>query len=372
MEKVVTTLLVQHAGYAPEEILYGGLVSVDMSGHGGNANILDLKKIQQLSYRDARGPFDIVMVGGEIANADHQCGVSMLPKEQQKSATQHKIFECAYAIPKDLLVPWNYRGLGNLGVLNSVGGRPEDGSSCRSAFDSADYKSHRDTLNGNSHVVPDSAVMVKKLYGDVVSNLTLFPGVAHIVQKYGSYVAVQHQYQQQFEGDWMIDIAHLFDDVAEMTSGVIVFFCAGTAPDHDSFSFYQDIAKHMKKPSVVFMEENAFSVVSLIANSQATLGTSLHVRIMAFIFQIPRITWCATHKHRTFAEMWDAGSVPGHPSCSDYTTTLQDLRMSIDGGAHLLAVENVTEKYMDSFFAWSNLLTSGSRVCIGHNGTDPM
>ena len=305
-DKVVTTLLVHNAGYAPEDIVYGGIVSVDMSGFGGNPNILDMKKVQEMSHTDGRGPFDIVMVGGEVAGCDHSRGVGMLPTiPQRESAEENKIAACAYAIDKQLLVPPNCSSPTNIAILNSVGGsagprgRHFDGT-CRSAFDAADYKSYRDGADDDPLVFPDSAVMVKRLFGAYVSNVTNFPRVADILQEHGDYVAIQHRALDGLSLDSQQDIARTLDAVAELMESVIVFFCAGTAPHHDSFAFYREIAMHMAKPSVVFTEENVWYVAALIAHSRATLGTSLHVRIMSFIFQRPRITWLCAEKHRQF------------------------------------------------------------------------
>lgn len=82
--RVVIKLVVHDTSHATGDSLHGGVASVDMSGVGGNANILDLKNDQKVSYRDAREPFDIVffMVGGEIENCDYGSAGWMLPTKE--------------------------------------------------------------------------------------------------------------------------------------------------------------------------------------------------------------------------------------------------------------------------------------------------
>lgn len=122
-------------------------MSVDMRGFGGNPNILDMTEVQEMSHRCARGPFDIVMVGGEVAGCGHSCGVTMLPKIQQREAAEeNKIADCACAIDKHLLVPPSCSAPTNIAILNSVGGSAVGrvvNRACRSAFGAADYKSCR-------------------------------------------------------------------------------------------------------------------------------------------------------------------------------------------------------------------------------------
>ena len=62
---VVAKLLVSRAGFSPDDLLFGGLITVNMTKYGGY-NILSMKQIQALSQQDAvHGPYDIIYLGGE-------------------------------------------------------------------------------------------------------------------------------------------------------------------------------------------------------------------------------------------------------------------------------------------------------------------
>ena len=59
--KVVAKLLTSRAGYGHADIVYGGLVSVNMSAYGGPARVLNMKELQnRLQHDDLHGPYYII------------------------------------------------------------------------------------------------------------------------------------------------------------------------------------------------------------------------------------------------------------------------------------------------------------------------
>lgn len=345
-EKVVSKLLLDRAGYLEEELLYGGVLSVDMSRHQGRSDIQSMKKLMELSHKE--GPFDIVYLGGEASKCDFACAVRMLPtKEQKKRAKSQKASDCGYWFPKKKLVAASYTGPENYAIINSAGGGvARKGTECYAAYQSANYKSFRD----RAPLFPDSAVMVKHLFGDFISDINNFPQVRKITAKLngGKYIAVQHKLKGLNE----VSLARELDEIAEKTNGTIVFFAAGTVPGHDSFTSYHKVSKHMTMPSVVFEEETVWSVVALIAHANAVLSTSLHVRIIGFIFQKPRVTWCKNTKHTKFIELWDTSS----SKCIQHPMAWSKLNVMLQQKKANHTVDQLVQQYLKNFDAWSSLL----------------
>ena len=166
--EVLSRLLEQRAGYDASRILFGGLVPMNMTRYGGPPQIFSMKQIQNMSRNDQlHGPYDIVYTGGEALGCDHDCGLGMLPTlELQELAMKEKISDCAYLLPKKLLLPKQPRSdQTNYAVVNSMGGSSND--ACRTAVVSADFKGYRD----KGTLTPDSAVMTKELFYRDISDM---------------------------------------------------------------------------------------------------------------------------------------------------------------------------------------------------------
>lgn len=88
----------------------------------------------------------------------------------------------------------------------------------------------------------------------------------------------------------------------------IVFFRAGSV--HDSIQRYIDLAKHFS-PGVVyeFMENlNIWMISALISQATLLVSTSLHTRIVAYAFQVPRFTLLPGGKQRQFIDTIDTAA----------------------------------------------------------------
>eukprot|EP01084_Bolivina_argentea_P025973 48285_1 len=307
--KVVKKLLISGAGYKENEILMSGMVSIDMSKHDGDSNVISYKKIIQMSRNDTiAGPYDLVACGGEAAGCDWQCGVNMMPnKITKRQAKKNKVDNCAY-LPSPLKLKSNsssYTGNHPIGIFNSIGGN--GGGLCKESMSHYNYISYRD----KAPLAADSAVMVNYLFhDDVISRLNDKSGQVFNIQNQtnGKYFAFQASKSQLNKHD-PIKLAKMFDVISNSTNLVLVFFCAGTAPGHDSIGAYENIGKYMRTKYLIMREPKAWSVVSLIANAILVFSTSLHVRIMAFIHYRPRIAFCHRNKHVMFLKLFEAKDV---------------------------------------------------------------
>mgnify|MGYP001360677027 CR=1 FL=1 len=286
-------------------------------------------------------------------------------------AQASKIYECAYSVPKAMLLPLNDNGepdvnVKNVAIANSIGGYPGL-DVCNAAVETADYKVFRDA----DSLVPDCAVMVKELFRDEVS-LTLKEVRSELFpeDENRKYIAVQ--FKRRFNAKLLPEE---LDRVARETNCTIVLFAAGTAPGHDWFEGYRNVASKMKEPIVVYETENVWKTVATIAGAEAVFSTSLHVRIMAFIFLKPRVTWCTLEsdkwdaavsgKHASFINLWEA---PDMRACAAVSTTWTT--MSQYWGETPAITQNQTEvyyeeavhQYMTSFGKWGALLDDSNKI----------
>jgi hypothetical protein len=322
-----------------------------MSKHGGEVNILNMKIIQEMSRSDKiKGPYDIIYSGGEASGCDHSCGVGMLPtQEMMAQAIANKIYDCAYLVPKHLLVVPETDGQvpTNHAIVNNMGGKPIP--SCKLAIDTADFQGFRD----RDPLYPDSAIMIKKLYEKEIkekSNEVLQDLFQNTSKK--KIIAVQHV------NDYKPELPMILDTISREADATIVFFAAGTAPHHDSFDLYKKIASQMTEPSIVYESENVWNVVALISIADAVLSTSLHVRIMSFIHFKPRVTWCTWSKHIEFIERWDAKD--SARCVNNYSNTWAELSKYygpnplINQEETKVVYERLVERYLEGFDKWSN------------------
>jgi len=65
---------------------------------------------------------------------------------------------------------------------------------------------------------------------------------------------------------------------------------------------YRKVASEMTAPSIAYYEaEHVWkAAVALLSEAEAILSSSLHVRIMVFIFFKPPTIWCTKKKHEAF------------------------------------------------------------------------
>jgi hypothetical protein len=240
----------------------------------------------------------------------------------------------------------------NFAIINSMGGNI--GPECAEAANTADFGSFRDPKFPS---YPDSAVMTKELYGkeiDIMADQVMdeiFPSASE-----KKYIAVQHNKASLVPDK----LAASLDVVSKETGATIVFFAAGVVNGHDSFDKYKKVAELMEQPSIVYEGLNVWKVVALISRSEALISTSLHCRIMAFIFFRPRFTFCTGGKHQNFVTNYDSNDTMGcmtretdiWPALSNYYGSNPKITQEMTKVAYNSAVR----RYLMIFDSWSAIL----------------
>ncbi|GAB3273890.1 polysaccharide pyruvyl transferase family protein [Arthrobacter pigmenti] len=172
------------------------------------------------------------------------------------------------------------------------------------------------TSHGIEHeVVPDLVHAISRLYpdNDVGS---------------GAYICV-HTSAGYLNSVGYEEFANRLIDLANGTKLNIMLFLAGTAPGHDSVDAYREVARLAanKEPDVsIQITENRdpLYLVEVILRSRAWVGTSLHGRIVAESYGVPRVSLSkspingnAQEKTAVYAATWD--------SDMPYAVTLKDM-----------------------------------------------
>jgi hypothetical protein len=86
---------------------------------------------------------------------------------------------------------------------------------------------------------------------------------------------------------------------------------AGTATGHDSLAEYEELAAMIRRRAPwlgtrVVGERRPLDLVDRLARARVVIGTSLHVRIVAAAYGVPRLT-LSRWKPTQYAHTWDAG-----------------------------------------------------------------
>ena len=82
---------------------------------------------------------------------------------------------------------------------------------------------------------------------------------------------------------------------------------AGTATGHDSIRDYEAVARAARGLDVeILRERRPLALVDHIRRARVVIGTSLHVRIVAAAYGVPRVS-LAKPKPTRYARLWDPG-----------------------------------------------------------------
>jgi len=168
-----------------------------------------------------------------------------------------------------------------------------------------------------ARLIPDPAVMVAELFGAKLRRHGDDGPVARVRRAFPSgYLAVQ--FSADYGDDATLDgIAAQLGKVASASACGVVLFRAGAAPWHDDLRVFERLAARLPATATrIFTSLDVWDICALIAASQAYCGSSLHGRIVAMAFALPRISLhhpvpaARTGKLAAFAATWEAAGVP--------------------------------------------------------------
>ena len=359
---------------APEYPVFAGLVERDLRFCGGHR----VEALAELAacWRDR--PVNIFHAGGELLTCDAwQAAVMTLPPEEvldivlRFDADPCAALEWAqgrtgltalasYTVQRSLFP--HARTV----VYNAVGGVDLDGwgqafrEEVLANLRAADAVGVRDTATQahlyaagiSSHLMPDPAVMVAELFGNDIRRRSSTGEAARMRQAFPQgYIAVQ--FSADFGDDaTLLAIAGQLDLLVDATGLGIVFFRAGAAPWHDDAACFERTAARMRSPAVkLFTSLDLWDICALIAASRGYLGSSLHGRIVAMAFALPRVNFVyAAHggKQAAFASTWEDASVP-HVVQVDHIASGMQQALAADASALRLKARQLANDYRHAF-----------------------
>jgi hypothetical protein len=178
-------------------------------------------------------------------------------------------------------------------------------------------------------LVPDCATLAAELFADRIREAGLQGEPAAVRAAFPEgYLAVQ--FSADCEDDATLStLARELDAAAQANECGIVFFRAGTAPWHDALDPYRRTAKYMLSRVQVFESAHIHAICALIASSRGFAGTSLHGRIVATAYGLPRVSFVPPRaaggkpgKQDAYVSTWE---MPGQPG----VVALHDLAAAI-------------------------------------------
>ncbi|MFH2083174.1 MAG: polysaccharide pyruvyl transferase family protein [Pseudomonadota bacterium] len=312
---------------------FAGLVERDLRAFGGH-------RVRALG---AERPLQLIHVGGELlACTAWQAAVMLLDPAGAAAAIARydaaPVAAAAWAadqLGSSRLAPYvagrEALAPGGTLIFNAVGGVDwphlplAHREAVQTALRQADWASVRDHLTQAAlraegldvPLCPDPAVMVAACFGERIA----------VQQHHGEVQALRTDFPQgylalQFSADFGDDatldaLVRELSRVVAATGLGLVCYRAGAAPWHDDAGLY-DILQQRLPPGTtrLFESLNLWDICALIAASRGAIGSSLHGRIVALAYGLPRVSLIPPQqgdrplKATAFAETWEPDSVP--------------------------------------------------------------
>ncbi|CAK0832731.1 unnamed protein product [Prorocentrum cordatum] len=317
MPWIVETMLQRRYGFCPDDFLHADVAGADLRAYGGHLVI----GVGSLFSNMYNGSLDVIFCGGEtLQDISLNIAMGMFGrgfKACNADDFMHRGHSLAYLLPKDKFAK------PGLFIANTVGG-PGTSRINQSWFDHC-------TLRQNLHragyedclAAPDSVIMINILFGESISLRT--NGLPM-----GRYFAWQFNSRVHFD-DGFVDAILA---AARTNNFSIVMFRAGAAPGHDGLKPYEAMKSRLEKTDssiavTVFDGLNIWDISALISRATLLISTSLHCRIIAFSFYVPRVTvvlgpngtQVGGNKHFAFMRDWDGDW--------DYSNDAADARIGL-------------------------------------------
>lgn len=335
------------------EPIFAGLAERDLRGEGGHR----VEALSAVAARLGERPATLIHVGGEILTCDAWQAAVMLtptgemqrlvagldgrPREQREWAARMPGTDAR--APYATIARAAFRGPLRVAYL-AVGGVELgacDGALRAEVFAAlagADDLSVRDrqtqaqlqAVGIAARLAPDPAVMVAELFGEQIRARAARGEIARLREALPQgYLAVQ--FSADFGDDETLSrLAAQLDRACTSTGLGIVLFRAGAAPWHDELDPLQRLAARMRSESAaVFESLDIRDICALIATARGYCGSSLHGRIVAMAFALPRMNLhhpsvqARTGKQAAFASTWDLAEMPAVVDVDDAALAIE-------------------------------------------------
>lgn len=357
---------------------FAGLVERDLRAFGGH-------RVRALG---SERPLQLIHVGGELlACTAWQAAVMLLDPAGAAAAiarydadpvaaaawAAHQLGAsriAPYVAGREALAP------GGTLIFNAVGGVDwfhlplAHREAVKTALRQADWASVRDRLTQAAlraegldfPLCPDPAVMVAACFGERIAARQHHGEVQTLRTDFPQgYLALQ--FSADFGDDATLDaLVRELSRVVAATGLGLVCYRAGAAPWHDDAGLYEILLQRLPPGTTRLFESlNLWDICALIAASRGAVGSSLHGRIIALAYELPRVSLIPPQqgdrplKTTAFAETWEPGSVPRGVTVDEVErAVMQALAAPVD-----VLRDNATSlraRYLQSQAQWTGLL----------------
>ncbi|MDR5822843.1 polysaccharide pyruvyl transferase family protein [Caballeronia sp. LZ043] len=333
---VVARLLTQRM--PAMELVFAGLAQRDLRDCGGHS----VTALAEVAARWRDEPVTVIHAGGELLTCDawqaavmlteagdtQRCIARFEARDDERRAWVRSMLgidACApYVVGRE-----TFPHAASI-VCNAVGGVKLDALAPALRVEVLDKLRSADALavrDAQTQAALRQAGIEARLIPDPVSLLAaLFDERIQAHAKRGEVAALRGALPQgyltvQFSADFGDDatlarIARQLDRLAEACGRGIVLFRAGAAPWHDELAVYERTVRHMNCRTVkIFASLDVWDICALIALSEGYAGSSLHGRIIAMAYGLPRmnIRHGEAEKQQAYASAWDEANVGVEP-----------------------------------------------------------
>ena len=366
------------------ELIFAGLADRDLRKFGGHR----VQALASLAAQYGERAINIIHAGGELLTCEAwQAAAMLLPPDQARARIAHLEAHAneraawarqalgvaslaAYTVPRELFPKAESI------IYNAIGGMdlgerdPALRQEVLARLADADAVGVRDRLTQahlhgagiGTRLMPDCAVMVAELFGEKIRAQTAAGAVAQIRQAFPQgYLAVQFSADFGDEKTLQV-IAGQLDRIAASSGYGMVFFRAGAAPWHDELDCYARCVARMRTASPrIFTSLDLWDICALIAGSRAYMGSSLHGRIVAMAFGLPRLNLrdpahpSGATKPSAFADTWEAPGMITTVGVHDIAEGLRDA-IGVDPAVLAQSATRLVADYRSGFAALSAFL----------------
>ncbi|SNT30182.1 Polysaccharide pyruvyl transferase [Noviherbaspirillum humi] len=360
---------------------HAGLAQRDLRHVGGHA-------VESLAHLGAslRQPADLIHAGGELLTCGAWEAAVMLqnPRDAEDLVTRFDAhskparYWAAQAIGRSDRVPYLadasmlsgggrcfHHALGGV-QLDAMPGEMRDevlAKLGRSARLSVRDRVTREALRSagiQAALTPDPAVMVRSLFDHLIQTHAQRGEAAGLIGAFpAGYLALQ--FSADFGDDATLDAIAAQCEVLRRATGLVpVLFRAGAAPWHDDLDVYQRLAQRLKAARV-FQSLHLWDICALIARSRAYAGSSLHGRIVATAYGLPRVNmlppWqgSAPSKQHAYAATWEMDGVPLVSAVDEFAAALE-AALAIEGKRYRHWAERLASEYRTEFASFAAAL----------------
>lgn len=361
------------------QLVFAGLAARDLRRFGGHL----VQPVAALAAELGETPVELIHVGGELLDCDAWQATVMLHDPDQVPALLARLDadpagrrdfaadylgrpdQAPYAVARGL-----FRGARRISY-NAVGGvqlgrrDPAFRDEVLAKLGAADLVTVRDQATlaqlaaGGvaATLLPDPAVLVAELFGECIAKRARQGEVADLRAAYPQgYLALQ--FAAEFGDDSSLDeMAQQLGELARATGLGLVLLRAGAAPWHDELAPYERLVGRLRAGTVRLCRGlDLWDLCALIATSRGFCGSSLHGRLLAVAYALPRVTLRPPGtgheptKHEAFVATWECPGMPGVVALPQLATACL-AALASDPAARLHTARDLAARYRQEFAA---------------------